>query len=284
MRRHASAGTLLLLSFWANSTFAAPEEVPFRLDASGAVLVAVEINGLRSFTFLLDTGSSHTMVSSELADRLGLPIVARTTMTTSVGTQVYPVVAVHRIAIGGAAIADLMPSVVSPAHLRAIDDRIDGIVGQDFLSSFNYTLDYRRRRLVWTADEPVDEDRPRLPLVWENDRFLVQLPSKGEGRPVLMVPDSGSNGFVLFERDGRTPMIVDYRPQSIGVSALAGARTARAAIAREIHVGSVGFVNQPVAVLNRGGVDSGGPDGILPLHVFSSVSFHSRDRYLTVRR
>jgi hypothetical protein len=73
-------------------------------------------------------------------------------------------------------------------------------------------------------------------------------------------------------------------PQSIGVSVLAGAQTARAAIARQIHVGTVRFVNQPVAVVKRSGADAAGPDGILPLHVFSTVSFHSRDRYLTVKR
>jgi predicted aspartyl protease len=274
----------VLSTVCAASSLAAPDEVRFRLDAPGAVLIAVEIDGAGPFTFLLDTGSSHTIVSTELAERLDLPIVAKTTITTAAGTEVWPVAAVRRLAIGGAAITGLMPSVLSAAALRKIDPGIGGIVGQDFLSAFNYTLDYSRRRLTWIAGAPPDDERSRLPLLLVDGRFLVELWSQEERRPVLMVPDSGADGFLLFERGGRTAMKVDHMPQSIGVGALAGAQTARAAIAREIRIGPVRFINQAVAVLNREGVDSHGADGILPLHVFSTVSFNSRDRYLTVTR
>ena len=276
----AVAATVLTLASPASH---AAEDVRLTIRSSGAVLAPVLIDGRGPFTFLLDTGSSHTVLGEELAQRLALPAVARARVLTSGGAQMGLVVEVGRLSIGSSSVERVMPSVVSIAELRRIDKSVDGVIGQDFLSAFNYTVDYRHKRLRF-APEPGGEAE-RLPLVRLGGRPLVRLPG-GKGRdPVLMVPDSGAEGLVLFEREGRTAVAVDYLDQWASVSGLASESQARAAVLRELRVGSVTLRDQPAVVMRVAEASSGAhSDGLLPLHRFSSVSFHNAEGYMVVRR
>ena len=49
---------------------------PFDLREDGSVVVPVTIGGTGSYRFLLDTGSSRTVISSRLWKALRLPVVA----------------------------------------------------------------------------------------------------------------------------------------------------------------------------------------------------------------
>jgi hypothetical protein len=159
---------------------------------------------------------------------------------------------------------------------------IEGIIGQDFLFAFNYTLDYRHHRLSWTDDDARDGGT-RLPLVAEQGRYLVRLRSDGTRAPVLLVPDSGSNGFVLYARDGRVPLPLEATSAILSVHSLSGRHDARAMILRELKLGDVTVRDQPVALVSRDSANRLEGDGLLPLHLFASVSFNARDKQLTIR-
>jgi predicted aspartyl protease len=281
MRILRVAAQASLVSLAAGAT-AHPAEVDLSIRPSGAVLVPVAVDGHGPFTFLLDTGSSHTAIGSELAERLALPAVAKTRVLTPAGAQTALVVRAQRMEVGGSSVEGLMPSVVSFARLRERERGVDGVLGQDFLSLFDYTIDYRRKRLTWTA-EPADE-RSRLPLVLAGDRRLVRLPGSGRQRPALMVPDSGSEGFVVFERNGRTAVKVDPRQQVVEVSGLASQQAGSGGVLRELRVGDLTLRDQPAVVLPRDGTSAVEGDGLLPLHLFSSVSFSNSEGYLAVRK
>lgn len=261
---------------------AGPVEVRLEVLSSGAVLVPVTVDGRGPFTFLLDTGSSHTAVGSELAESLALPVVAKTRVRTPAGDEMALVVRVQRMDLGGASVDGLTPSVVSIARLREREPGVEGVLGQDFLSLFDYTVDYRRKRLRWTAEAA--EEPARVPLVQAGDRRLVQVTGGGRPGPALMVPDSGSEGLVIFERNGRTAMRVDETSQLVGVSGLASEQCARGGVLRELRLGGVTLRNQPAVVLERDGSSAVEGDGLLPLHQFSSVSFNNREGYLVVRK
>ena len=280
--RISSTVALLSLALSTAGAAATPEEIIVSLRSSGAVRVPVGVNGAGPFTFLLDTGSSHTIVSSELVDRLGLPVVAQARVHTPAGVEIGRVVRVELMSIGSASAFGLMPSVVSLAQLRATESGVDGVIGQDFLSAFNFTVDYRRKRLRFTAE--AEDPQVHLPLVRAGDRSLVQLPGNPGDEPVLMVPDTGTEGFVIFERDGRTALRVDPMSQAFEVSGLASQRVGRGALLRELKVGGVTLRNQPAVVLEREGARTVEGDGLLPLHQFSSVSFNNSEGFMVVRR
>ena len=280
--RIPSTAALLSLALSTAGAAATPEEIILSLRSSGAVRVPVGINGAGPFNFLLDTGSSHTIVSSELVDRLGLPVVAQARVHTPAGVEMGRVVRVELMSIGSASAEGLMPSVVSLAQLRDRESGVDGVIGQDFLKAFDYTVDYRQKRLRFTAEH--EGEHVRMPLVRAGDRWLVQLSGNAGHQPVLMVPDSGTEGFVIFERDGRTAVRVDPVSQFVGVSGLASRQVGRGALLRELQVGGVTLRNQPAVVLEREGARTVEGDGLMPLHQFSSVSFNNSEGFMVVRR
>jgi predicted aspartyl protease len=280
--RSLRTAALLSLALPTAGAAATPEEIILSLRSSGAVRLPVGINGAGPFTFLLDTGSSHTIVSSELVARLGLPVVAQARVVTPAGVEMGRVVRVDNLSIGGASADGLTPSVVSLAQLRERESGVDGIIGQDLLSAFDFTVDYRRKRLRFTAE--AEYPHVRLPLVRSGDRSLVQLPGHPGDAPVLMVPDTGTEGFVIFERNGRTAVRVEPIGQHFGVSGLASQRVGRGALLRELRVGGVTLRNQPAVVLERGGARTLEGDGLMPLHQFSSVSFNNSEGFMVVRR
>lgn len=279
--RYVPAALLVLLS--TSSAVADPSWVPVAIDSDGTIIVHVRINNSGPFPFLLDTGASHSVVSESLTERLKLPLVAQTTVTTVTGRETRGVVRLNQTSMGSVRSETVLASVAPASHLASVARGIDGVIGQDFLFSFNYTLDYRRRRLIWTDGATTDEGT-RLRLIAHHGRYLVQIAVPGGGAPMLLVPDSGADGFVMFERRGRTPMTLDAMAQRTSVRSLSGRQTVGAMMMRELRIGDVIVRNQPVAVIARDDGDLLDGDGVLPLHLFASVSFNAREQCLVVRR
>jgi hypothetical protein len=92
--------------------------VPPVIDARGGIVVSVRIGNAGSFDFMLDTGASSSIISDDLARQIGAPIVARGEVVRSAGTELR-----------------------EAARLAALGRHVRGLLGQDFLSAFNYTLD-----------------------------------------------------------------------------------------------------------------------------------------------
>jgi hypothetical protein len=280
---------VLIIAMLAPKPFAAaqstqacePSAIALRIDESGAVVVPVSINGGVPVPFLLDTGSTHSVVSRALVDRLALDFVAKTSVLTSTGREWRPVVRLDQTTIAGAKSDGLLASVVPSAQLDEIALGIDGIIGQDFLFGLNYTLDYRRKRLVWSDGSTADGTR--LPLLAQGGRYVVQVMAPGDNAPLFLVPDSGASGFVMFERDGRTRVPLDGAPERSSVHSVAGRQDVRMMVLREVRLGDATVRHQRVAVLQRAASDALEGDGLLPLHLFSSVSFNARGGYLLLR-
>jgi len=277
----------------AGPIFADSSDIAVRIDETGAVVVPVNINGRGPFQFLLDTGSSHSVISRSLADKLALRFVARTSVTTTTGREWRPVVSLHQTTIGSAQSEGLLASVAPASQLDVITRGVEGIIGQDFLFDLNYTLDYRRKRLAW-RDDDAHADGVRLPLVAQEGRYLVRIASGNSDRTVLLVPDSGSSGFVAYERNGRTAAFALFAADRFGgpgsepslttVHSLSGEQFARTMTLDELRLGSLTMRNQRVAVVARDEDDAAEGDGLLPLHLFASVSFNAREQCLVLRR
>ncbi len=273
--------TVLLVVGAGFPTHAEPEWIALTIDAPGAVVVPVSIDGAGPFPFLLDTGSSHSVIGRSLAARLGLAFVARTTVLTSTGAELRPVVRLNQTRIGASQSEGLLASVAPTPQLAAVASGIEGIIGQDFLSAFNYTLDYRRKRLLWN-DRASDDRAVRLPLVEQRGRYLVRIAATRQGPPIFLVPDSGSDGLVMFERGGRTRLDLDPTPQSMSVHSVSGARHVRTMRLRHLTVGPLTLRNRPVAVVAREAGDAAEGDGLLPLHLFDRVTFNAGGGYLAL--
>jgi predicted aspartyl protease len=126
-------------------------EVPLRLASPAKPLILVEVHANRKgpFQFAIDTGTSTTAITPELAKKLGVkgsPIGQGTTAGAHVAVTAGML---DSFMVGGAKI-DRMPVVIADffaALSEAVGAKLDGIVGYNFLRNYNVVIDYPNERL-----------------------------------------------------------------------------------------------------------------------------------------
>jgi predicted aspartyl protease len=272
---------LLIAAVLAPAVSAAGDEnrVPFTRGAHGEVVVPVLVNGAGLYPFALDTGSSHTAIAESLSADLAAPAVARSELSTPAGSATRRIVELAGLQVGarhsGPLLATELPDeALDPARV------IRGVLGQDVLAATRYTIDFARRAILWDAPEPANG--ARLTLV-RTDRggVLAELPQRD--RIVRMVPDSGAEALVLFERAGRTlPLPGQFEPGAREVSTLVARRAARRVRIHELHLGRFVFTDWPAVVLPAGDLPPAHGDGLLPLAAFDRVTMDVSSGWMIV--
>jgi hypothetical protein len=254
---------------------------PFESRRPGEVIVPVAVGRRGPFRFVLDTGSTHSAVTESLANALGATRVARTTMKANGGTIECLVVVLPPLAVGDAVGEGLTVTALPPSTTSTLGRGIDGILGQDFLSRFRFTIDYRQSWIAWHGTQYVPQG-VRLTLVPSQDRWLVELPQPGQ-QPTThrFVPDSGADTLVLYGDAVADRIVSQRRPDHAVLRSLTGDRVVRTAIVDGLRVGDASLERQLAAIVPSSGAD--GVDGLLPLHPFGSVYFNVEERYLVVQ-
>ena len=257
---------------------------PFASTRPGEILVPVTVGVRGPFRFLLDTGSTHTAVTERLATAVDAVPVARTVMRAAAGSVRCLVVALPAVAVDGVSADGLTATALPPAAAAALGPGIDGVLGQDFLARFSFTIDYRRSRILW-HDADYVAPGTRLALVSAQDRWLVELPqpatTQGSARTLRrFVPDSGADTLVLFGEHRAGCLITAWRAGTSALGSLTGERAVRTAIVDGLRVGEATLDRQLAAVVPSTAPDD--PDGLLPLHLFASVFFSASSRALVI--
>jgi hypothetical protein len=130
--------------------------VPARIrhGADGATLVIVDltIKGKGPYAFALDTGASLSLIDSQLARRLDLPVEGPPEDITGIGgTQRVIPVSVNQWAMGAVKLPARTITSASLVELRR-SAGIVGLLGSDVLSSFSsVTIDYANSEIVVTS-------------------------------------------------------------------------------------------------------------------------------------
>jgi predicted aspartyl protease len=230
----------------------------------------VTVNGAGPFKFLLDTGSSHTVISATLAKALGASPIAKTVVSSPIGDHLRPVVRLGRVEFGPVVTEAVLSSVVDDAALCR-DHRIQGLLGQDVLAQGRYTIDYEVRRVTWRS-APADggDIKVTLRMTPSSGRYLVEMPQGGAS--LRLVPDSGAEGLVLFQ--GPRPIPVAMKPQSARreLSTLTERANVEEISVERLQVGPATWRNLPAVLLSRRELTASDGDGLLPLHLFARVT------------
>lgn len=280
-RMAAVAGVVLLAGFPARQVAAraaggdAADGVHLHLTEDGLPEVDVTINGTGPHRFVLDTGSNRSAVSSRLVEALRLPAVARTSLVTARGSEAAVVVSLETVAVGRMTRRGLLATAVD------VPRGIDGVIGQDFLMTSAYTVDFARRRLVWEAGNATGS--VRLPLRAVEGRWLVGIPQERGDRTIWFVPDTGASGLTLFDRG--TPLsLPDVAPLPLeaAVTTMNGTARARVVLVHRFAIGPIVLRDLRAVVVDRRGPDAPDGDGLLPLSVFASASFDPASESLRV--
>ncbi len=148
-------GSLVLIAFtgWgvastpkAHSTSTIPLVILKARDGEVLALARVVIHG-RAFPFLIDTGSSKTLVDVALARKLHLKHVGKPIQVTGVGcSEAASKVRLSRWSIGGQALPKI---VATESTIAGADGKAFGLLGSDVLSKFGtISIDYAHGSLT----------------------------------------------------------------------------------------------------------------------------------------
>jgi predicted aspartyl protease len=263
---------------------------PFTLQPPGDIVVPVTIAGQGPFRMLVDTGASRSAISAAVAARLESRRLGETALLTPSGQARRALVMIKGVTFGPRG-----PSSVVGVELESgdlVDPAIDGLIGHDILGSGVFTIDYRSSRIVWD-DEPLAAAAAgtRLSLEIDSGRMMVSLPQPAGldgttvSRALRLIPDSGADRFVLFTAAASAVALPAIASTDRGLlRTAAGIRQVHRVVVDAIAVGDIRLRDQEAALLDRpeGGTALG--DGLLPLHLFSSVTIDAGAGYLIVRR
>jgi predicted aspartyl protease len=177
--------------------------IPLRLSAIGTPTVKVKING-KQYDFWLDTGSSITVLNSEVAKDIGAALLSSENLAVRTFGGSAPVKAsfVRRIEIGPLLLENTPAVIVDAAHmvLKPAPDRpqvsgmrIDGIIGWDTIRQLDLLLDYTGGLLEMRR--PVREGYSPHNLTWMGKPFVEVRTRRGETLHLTL--DTGAQASFL---------------------------------------------------------------------------------------
>jgi hypothetical protein len=240
----------------------------------------VTVNGAGPFQFLLDTGSSHTVISTTLAETLGASPVAKTVVSSPIGAQLRPVVRLGRVELGPVVTDAVLSSVVDDVALCQ-HRSIQGLLGQDVLARDRYTIDFARRRVTWPGT-PLDGTGINVTFRMKPSagRYLVELPQ--HAAVLRLVPDSGAEGLVFFQGPSPLPIAMTPRSARRELSTLTQRTNVEEMRVERLQIGPAIWRDLPAVLLNRRQLGASDGDGLLPLHMFPRVTLDGPGQLLIV--
>lgn len=276
----ACAATLLGgLSWFANSQTLAASITKFKLLRGYMIVIPVTVNGAGPYEFLLDTGSNTTLIDAEFARALRLRPIDRIELMTVAGSQIVPRARLESVAIGAKSAADVEAVFSDLREARAISQEICGVLGQNFLSLFNYLINYRERRIEFEDGGELEKSLcgERTPVESREGRALI---TSGGRERLRLVLDSGTPAMILFNAFARLSGLYQEPddPQTSRLISNLGSRVVWQRRLRNFSVGGVGFHDLRVTLCEaeNGRVE----DGLLPTSLFQIIYFNHRKKFV----
>ena len=165
--------------------------VPFAWTP-GQIEVRVTVNGTAA-TFLLDTGSEYSVVSSRLATALHLTAARRGDRDFADGVA---------IGIGSLALADQRVMVMPFDTVNARGRQIDGLLGYDVFDRFPVKIDWRAKTLTCWERAAFRPPAAALavPMAFTGRLPVIAAQLRLEGRvvPARLMVDTGASQSVIL--------------------------------------------------------------------------------------
>lgn len=274
-----------LCSFADLQTLAA-SAVKFKLFRGHVIVIPVTVNGAGPYDFLLDTGTSTTLITAEFAQVLRLRPVDRIELVTVAGSRIVPRAWLESVAVGARSASNQEALISDLREARAVSPEIRGVLGQNFLSRFNYLINYRERRIEFEDGDELERSLSgeRLPIEWREGRALVLARSAAtENKRRRFVLDSGIANLLFFTADWRGLRLDWAQGESQWVEARSdlGSRVVWQRRLRRFSIGGADFYDLPVVVMESKTAQAGRiEDGLLPTILFQQVYFNHRKNYV----
>jgi predicted aspartyl protease len=232
---------------------------PFTED--GLPLVELQVNNEVSGNFVVDTGSTATVISSDLASRLRLKVHAL------IGRDGKPFLLDGKQAMGDdltiifAGIKLTGPVIIVPSkNLQASrSDRVDGLIGHDVLSHLAILFEFTKKEItVWYPGGFTEEEIRSLHL--KDATVMDQSLAPGVAFSVPVVLNGTASLDMLVDTGGGAAVIpskvaaeLKLKPTRTGISSATvfGPMVTSEAIVDTFAIGSLLLSNQTVEYARR---------------------------------
>lgn len=174
---------------------ALPAELPFHLSHHLLLVLKGRIGSLTNLRFVLDTGTTRTVLDRRLGDRLQLSCrsersVIRFNTSLSLRQCILP-----QLEIGPLRWKDLPVSVASLPKLSSLLDKADAIIGLDVLGTSKLIVDYTSSKVIFQRSEPPLAKASKNP----DDPLCFTILIHVQGHPVRLILDTGIEGLFLYQ-------------------------------------------------------------------------------------
>ncbi len=226
------------------------------------VVEGIFLNGQGPLRFLLDTGAQTNQVDERIARKFGLAPTFRTAMGTAAGEVLVEGGRVAEVTLGPATAAKQEFLFTGLEGVHTLASNIQGVLGQEFLSHFDYLLDFAGHRLVIGGGAPDGGKRVGLNLV--------------DGRPTVetdrgkLVLDSGTESAILFGSGGAG--------QGGRMVTASGSAAVSAVQRLKVRIAGREYVTSAASVARV----SPQEDGLLPASLFHAVYVSNSEKYLVL--
>lgn len=231
-------------------------------DVSERVTVPVTINGRGPFPFMVDTGSTRTVVSDALAAQLRLPIGENLLIKAATGPAQTNSVRVASLSVGSVHLANLRAPVLQRVNMGGL-----GILGIDAVANQRLVMDFREKKVLLTKTAPRGED-PLAITVQAKSKYgqLLLVDCQVDGMPLYVILDTGSEA-TIGNMTMRATLARRRQANQVEVISVTGdSVTAPVGILPQIEVGHVRIMNQPIAYAD--------------LYTFSQFGLHDKPAML----
>jgi predicted aspartyl protease len=262
---------------------AASTRVRCRILQKAMVAVPLLINGRGPFEFLLDTGTETSLIDPALAHDLELSATDQFTLYTPNGEKTLARAFLPTVTLGTVSGSNLEVLVDRPEAIAALDPKLRGILGQNFLSQFNLLLDYKQQLVTLFAGPSPEEATAgtHIPFVWEHGRPLL-IAKGSNGTDLHLLLDSGSSNLWLFTRDA-SGFRSDPAGSNAAMQTAARATSAIRGMVTSLSLGDIRLRNVPALLMEQQAHESS-VEGLLPTCLFHSVYFNNREGYAIISR
>jgi hypothetical protein len=163
---------------------------PTRRDRIGRIWAPVTINGKGPFRLVLDTGASHSAITSQVAEILGItPDPSRSVLLRGVtGSIAVPTIRVDSFAVGDV--------ILTPATLPIVTDALggaEGILGTDGFAGMRIYIDFKHDwiTIAHSRGERIPADFASLTLERSPANLLVTRAQVGDLRVHAIIDTGG---------------------------------------------------------------------------------------------
>jgi hypothetical protein len=262
--RHTERALQFLICSLIISTSCLFASVKLQVRDGRPIVDGVYVNGHGPYRFLVDTGSNVNLIENRIARKIGMSATFRVELGSAAGKVQTSGSDGNEVVLDSAKANEqkFLFSGLDAIHNSSPD--VQGVLGEWFLSRFNYTLDLRGKRLEFGKQ---DCSGTRIPYKVINARPVVST-SLGD-----LALDSAATRLTLF--GVRSDLRRDFKSE---LQTIAGTQKIGTVWGKPLVIdGRKIWDGDAVAIPTR---PEPGVDGLLPLGLFKTIYVCNSEGYV----